>query len=75
MYLSGYKYRLVRKKKSSYSQRRIKHQQNVEKHCVTTCLYCDVAVTSLDPEVIETHCSSQCYVGENICKCKYKNMD
>jgi hypothetical protein len=44
---------------------------------VITCLCCDVAECDLcwprigSYEVIETHCSSQCYVVENICECKY----
>jgi hypothetical protein len=32
-------------------------------------LYCDIAVGIY--EVIDTHCSSQCYIGGNGCRCKY----
>jgi hypothetical protein len=35
--------------------------------CHNVLLYCDVAIGVY--EVIHTHCSSQCYVGRNSCKC------
>jgi hypothetical protein len=41
--------------------------------CHYLLLYCDVAIGIY--EVIDTHCSSQCYVGGNSCECKYSSLD
>jgi hypothetical protein len=40
--------------------------------CHHVILYCDV--TKCIYEVIDTHCSSQCYVGGNSCKYRYLDM-
>jgi hypothetical protein len=49
----------------------LKKQQSVEIKtlCHHVLLYCDVAIGIY--EMIDKHCSSQCYIGGNSCKCKY----
>jgi hypothetical protein len=39
------------------------------KLCHHVFLYCDVTIGTY--AVVDTHCSLQCYVGRNSCKCKY----